>query len=50
MGLDIGPKTAAKYAEIIGGAKTVVWNGPMGVFETSPFDAGTTAVAHAVAE
>ena len=49
MGLDIGPKTAARYAGIIGGAKTVVWNGPMGVFETSPFDAGTTAVAKAVA-
>jgi phosphoglycerate kinase len=49
MGLDIGPKTAAKYAEIVSGAKTVVWNGPMGVFETSPFDAGTTIVAKAVA-
>jgi phosphoglycerate kinase len=49
MGLDIGPKTVALYTGIIGGAKTVVWNGPMGVFETSPFDAGTTAVAKAVA-
>jgi phosphoglycerate kinase len=49
MGLDIGPKTAALYAGIIATAKTVVWNGPMGVFETSPFDAGTTAVAKAVA-
>ena len=50
MGLDIGPKTAAAYAGVIGTAKTVVWNGPMGVFETSPFDAGTAAVAKAVAE
>jgi phosphoglycerate kinase len=49
MGLDIGPKTAALYAGILATAKTVVWNGPMGVFETSPFDAGTTAVAKAVA-
>ncbi len=49
MGLDIGPKTAERYAAIIATAKTVVWNGPMGVFETSPFDAGTTAVARAVA-
>lgn len=49
MGLDIGPKTAAKYAGILASAKTVVWNGPMGVFEVSPFDAGTTTVAQAVA-
>jgi phosphoglycerate kinase len=49
MGLDIGPKTVARYASLIGTAKTVVWNGPMGVFETSPFDAGTTAIARAVA-
>ena len=49
MGLDIGPKTAALYASVLATAKTVVWNGPMGVFETSPFDAGTTAVAKAVA-
>ena len=49
MGLDIGPKTAALYASVLATAKTVVWNGPMGVFETSPFDAGTTAVARAVA-
>jgi len=48
-GLDIGPKTVERYTGIIAGAKTVVWNGPMGVFETSPFDAGTTAVARAVA-
>ena len=49
MGLDIGPKTVERYVRMIGTAKTVVWNGPMGVFETSPFDAGTTAVARAVA-
>lgn len=49
-GFDIGPKTAAQYAEIIRKAKTVVWNGPMGVFEMPPFDAGTKAVAQAVAD
>jgi len=49
MGLDIGPKTVERYVSMIGTAKTVVWNGPMGVFETSPFDAGTTAIAKAVA-
>jgi phosphoglycerate kinase len=49
-GLDIGPETARKYAEIIRTAGTVVWNGPMGVFEMPPFDAGTKAVADAVAE
>ena len=48
-GLDIGPDTANKYAEIIRAAGTVVWNGPMGVFEMPPFDAGTKAVADAVA-
>lgn len=48
-GLDIGPETAKNYAEIIKGAKTVVWNGPMGVFEKPPMDAGTRAVAEAVA-
>ncbi len=48
-GLDIGQATAARYAGIIAGARTVVWNGPMGVFETPPFDAGTIAVARAVA-
>ena len=48
-GLDIGPETATKYAGIIRGAGTVVWNGPMGVFEMPPFDAGTKAVADAVA-
>ncbi len=48
-GLDIGPETARQYAGIIRAAGTVVWNGPMGVFEMPPFDAGTTAVADAVA-
>jgi len=48
-GLDIGPETARQYAAIIQGAGTVVWNGPMGVFEMPPFDAGTKAVADAVA-
>jgi phosphoglycerate kinase len=50
QGLDIGPETSKAYAEIIQDAKTVVWNGPMGVFEKPPFDAGTVAVARAVAE
>jgi phosphoglycerate kinase len=49
MGLDIGPKTEAHYAAIIASAKTVVWNGPMGVFELAPFAAGTMGVAQAVA-
>ena len=48
-GLDIGPETARTYAEIIRAAGTVVWNGPMGVFEMPPFDAGTKTVADAVA-
>jgi phosphoglycerate kinase len=49
MGLDIGPKTVAAYAELIGDAKTILWNGPMGVFELEPFSAGTRGVATAVA-
>jgi phosphoglycerate kinase len=48
-GLDIGPLTARLFAEAIRTAKTVIWNGPMGVFEMPPFDAGTRAVAEAVA-
>jgi len=49
QGLDIGPETATLYAGIVKDAKTVVWNGPMGVSEMPPFDAGTKAVAEAVA-
>jgi len=48
-GLDIGPQTARLYAGIVKTARTVVWNGPMGVFEMPPFDAGTKAVAEAIA-
>jgi phosphoglycerate kinase len=47
-GFDIGPATIALYADVIKSAKTVVWNGPMGVFEMPPFDAGTRAVADAI--
>jgi len=50
MGLDIGEKTIAQYSGIIRGARTVIWNGPMGVFEKPPFDRGTVALARAVAE
>jgi phosphoglycerate kinase len=50
MGVDIGPQTAAAYSRLAEGARTVIWNGPMGVFETKPFDAGTNAVAQAVAK
>ena len=46
---DIGPEGARNFTDIIGAAKTVVWNGPMGVFEKPPFDAGTRAVAQALA-
>jgi len=49
MGLDIGPKTVALYRDIIGKAKTVTWNGPMGVFEIEAFSRGTIEVARAVA-
>ncbi|HVT14502.1 MAG TPA: phosphoglycerate kinase [Fimbriimonadaceae bacterium] len=50
LGADIGPATQKAYAELIKGAKLVVWNGPMGVFEMAPFEAGTRAVADAMAE
>jgi len=50
MGLDIGPKTEALYADAIKDAKTVIWNGPMGVFEFENFNKGTIAVAKAMAE
>jgi len=50
MGLDIGPKTVARYREIIAAAKTVTWNGPMGVFEIDAFATGTIAIAKAVAD
>ncbi len=50
MGLDIGPKTTETFGRVLQAAKTIVWNGPMGVFEVSPFDTGTLGVAHFVAE
>jgi phosphoglycerate kinase len=50
VGLDIGPATAHLFADLLNDAKTVVWNGPMGVFEVPPFAAGTMAVAHACAK
>ncbi len=50
MGLDIGPNAANDYAEVVGNSKTVLWNGPMGVFEMSNFENGTKQVALAVAE
>ncbi len=50
MGLDIGPATRVSYAGVIESARTIVWNGPMGVFETPPFDEGTRQVAEAAAK
>lgn len=50
MGLDIGPKTAAKFAEVIQTSKLIIWNGPMGVFELEKFANGTKTVADAMAE
>ena len=49
LGLDIGPATAVRFAEIIGNSRTVFWNGPMGVFEMAPFAEGTRIVADALA-
>ena len=48
-GLDIGPKTVALFADVLSNARTVFWNGPMGVFEVAPFAAGTLGVARAIA-
>ena len=50
MGLDLGPLSVERFAAVLKGAKTIVWNGPMGVFETPAFATGTVAVARAVAE
>ena len=50
MGLDIGPKTALRYSQIIKPSRTIVWNGPMGVFEWKPFRVGTRVVAEAIAQ
>ncbi|MDQ3784424.1 MAG: phosphoglycerate kinase [Actinomycetota bacterium] len=50
MGVDIGPRTAQRFAEVITDARTVLWNGPMGIFEVEPFAAGTKAVARALAQ
>lgn len=50
IAVDIGPKTIEAYRAVIASAKTIIWNGPMGVFEMPPFDAGTVALAKAVAE
>jgi phosphoglycerate kinase len=50
MALDIGPKTIEAYAAVIKSSKTVIWNGPMGVFEMPPFDVGTVSLAKAVAD
>lgn len=50
MGLDVGPKTIAKYKEVLGKAKTIVWNGPVGVFEFDAFAKGTEEVAKLVAD
>ena len=50
IGVDIGPQTIDAYSKVIAGAKTVIWNGPMGIFEKPPFDRGTVALAKAVAD
>ena len=48
--MDIGPKTIELYSSALAGAKTIIWNGPMGIFEKPPFDKGTVALARAVAD
>ena len=50
MGVDVGPGTAAEFTEVIAEAQTILWNGPLGVFEDQRFEAGTKTIAHAVAE
>ncbi|MDQ3879179.1 MAG: phosphoglycerate kinase, partial [Actinomycetota bacterium] len=50
MGLDIGPETSRSFASVIDDARTVLWNGPMGIFEVDDYSKGTTAVAQAVAK
>jgi phosphoglycerate kinase len=50
MALDIGPQTAEAFADEVSRARTIVWNGPMGVFEVSPFSKGTFKIAHAIAD
>ncbi len=50
IGVDIGPKTIALFSQALAGAKTIIWNGPMGIFEKPPFDKGTVALAKAVAD
>ncbi len=50
VGLDIGPETVAIFSKALEGAKTIIWNGPMGVFEEKPFDQGTIGIARAVAD
>jgi len=49
MGLDIGPKTQELFIDVINNSKSVLWNGPMGVFEMSNFESGTKSIAHAIA-
>jgi phosphoglycerate kinase len=49
MGVDIGPETIERFKQEIAAAGTIIWNGPLGVFETKPFDRGTNEIAHAIA-